>query len=136
MLGAVTINTIVTFGAILVVLVVGMVVGYPEIPVVPIVAGCVAVAVVVPVVIFPFTYTIWGAIDLAMHPLDAAEAADAAAAVGARARRPDPFRPRVLERTGVRSYAAVVLRGSLSHGRAYRWKAPTLSVPNHVAPRA
>ena len=82
MLGAITINTILTFGAILVVLVVGMIVTYPDIAVVPIVAGCVAVAVAVPVVVFPFTYTIWGAIDLAMHPLQPDEAADAASAVG------------------------------------------------------
>ena len=77
MVGAITINTILTFGAILVVLVVGMIVTYPEIAVVPIVAGCLVVA-------FPFTYTIWGAIDLAMHPLQPAEAADAARAVAAR----------------------------------------------------
>lgn len=81
MLGAITINTIVTFGAILVVLVVGMIATYPDIAALPIVAGCVAVAVVVPVVVFPFTYTIWGAIDLAMHPLQPDEVADAAAAV-------------------------------------------------------
>ena len=84
MVGAITINTILTFGAILVVLVVGMIVTYPEIAVVPIVAGCLAVAVLVPIVAFPFTYTIWGAIDLAMHPLQPAEAADAARAVAAR----------------------------------------------------
>jgi hypothetical protein len=34
--------------------------------------------------VFPFTYTIWGAIDLAMHPLQPAEAADAARAMAAR----------------------------------------------------
>ena len=80
MVGAITINTILTFGAILVVLVVGMIVTYPDIAVVPIVTGCLVVAVFVPIVAFPFTYTIWGAIDLAMHPLQPAEAADAARA--------------------------------------------------------
>ena len=84
MVGAITINTILTFGAILVVLVVGMIVTYPEIAVVPIVTGCLVVAVLVPIVMFPFTYTIWGAVDLAMHPLQPAEAADAARAVAAR----------------------------------------------------
>jgi uncharacterized protein (DUF983 family) len=84
MVGAITINTILTFGAILVVLVVGMIVTYPEIAVVPIVTACLVVAVLVPIVAFPFTYTIWGAIDLAMHPLQPAEAADAARAVAAR----------------------------------------------------
>ena len=76
MLGAITINTILTFGAILVVLVVGMIVTYPDIAVVPIVAGCLVVAVLVPIMAFPFTYTIWGAIDLAMHPLQPAEVAE------------------------------------------------------------
>jgi uncharacterized protein (DUF983 family) len=84
MVGAITINTILTFGAILVVLVVGMIVTYPDIAVVPIVAGCVIVAVLVPIVVFPFTYLIWGAIDLAMHPVQPAEAADAARALAAR----------------------------------------------------
>jgi uncharacterized protein (DUF983 family) len=77
MLGAVTINTIITFGLLLAVLVVGMVLSYPDIAVAPIVIGCVAVAVVVPVVVFPITHTIWGAVDLAMHPLTPEEVADA-----------------------------------------------------------
>jgi hypothetical protein len=81
MLGAITMNTILTFGAILIVLVVGMVVTYPEIATVPIMAGCAAVAVVVPIVAYPFTHTVWAAVDLAMHPLDAAAVADAAAAM-------------------------------------------------------
>src|SRR6476646_10788482 len=55
MVGAITINTILTFGAILVVLVVGTIVTYPE-----------------------------SAVVLAMHPLQPAEAADAARAVAAR----------------------------------------------------
>ena len=84
MVGAITINTILTFGAILVVLVVGMIVTYPDISVVPIVAACLVVAVLVPIVVFPFAYMIWGAIDLAMHPLQPAEAADAARALAAR----------------------------------------------------
>ena len=81
MVGAITINTILTFGAILIVLVVGMILTYPEIAVVPIVAGCLAVAVVLPVLLFPFTHTIWAAIDLAMHPLEPAEVAEAITAV-------------------------------------------------------
>jgi uncharacterized protein (DUF983 family) len=81
MVGAITISTILTFGAILVVLVVGMILTYPDIAAVPIVLGCVAVAVVVPIVAFPITHTLWAAVDLAMHPLSPAEAAEAAAAV-------------------------------------------------------
>jgi uncharacterized protein (DUF983 family) len=81
MVGAITVSTILTFGVILVVLVVGMILSYPDIATVPILIACVAAAVVVPIVAFPITHTLWAAIDLAMHPLTANEAADAAAAV-------------------------------------------------------
>ena len=81
MLGSLTVNMILTFGAILAVVVVGMIVTYPDIAVVPIVVGCIAVALVAPLLVYPFTSTIWGAIDLAMHPLQPAEAADASAAL-------------------------------------------------------
>ena len=57
-----------------------MIATYPDIAVVPILLGCLLVAVVVPVLVFPVTYTVWGAIDLAMHPLQPDEVADAAAA--------------------------------------------------------
>ena len=90
MLGALTVNTMVTFGAILVVLVVGMIASYPDLAVVPIVSGCLIVAVVVPVVIFPFTYTVWAAVDLAMHPLQPADVEDAARAMAARAGETSP----------------------------------------------
>lgn len=83
MLGAITINTIVTFGGLIVVLVVGAAAWYPDIPVVPLVALSVAVALVVPVVFYPFSYTIWAAIELQMRPLEPDEVADAAAAVRA-----------------------------------------------------
>jgi uncharacterized protein (DUF983 family) len=81
MLGSLTVNMILTLGAILAVLVVGMVVTYPDIAVVPIVLACIAVAVLVPLLVYPFTSTIWAAIDLAMHPLQPAEVADASAAL-------------------------------------------------------
>ena len=110
LLGAVTINTIVTFGLLAAVLLVGSILSYPDIAV-----GadadrrrpswrwwC-------PIVFYPFSYTIWAAVDLTMRPLDAAEQADAAAHAGDAA----PLDPaRVLERTLVRSYAAVVLPGN------------------------
>jgi len=79
LLGAVTINTIVTFGLLGAVLLVGSILSYPDIAVVPILIATGIVAVVVPVVFYPFSYTIWAAIDLTMRPLDADEEADAAA---------------------------------------------------------
>jgi uncharacterized protein (DUF983 family) len=79
LLGALTMNTIVTFGLLAVVLLVGTILSYPDIAVVPMLIAAAVVAVVVPIVFYPFSYTIWAAVDLAMRPLDAAEQADAAA---------------------------------------------------------
>ena len=79
LLGAVTINTIVTFGLIAVVLLVGSILTYPDIAAIPIVIVAAIVAVFVPIIFYPFSYTIWAAVDLTMHPLEPAEVADAAA---------------------------------------------------------
>ena len=79
LLGAVTINTIVTFGLLAAVLLVGTILSYPDIAVVPMLIASGAVAILVPIIFYPFSYTIWAAVDLAMRPLDAAEQADAAA---------------------------------------------------------
>jgi uncharacterized protein (DUF983 family) len=78
-LGAVTVNTIVTFGLMAATLLIGSIVTYPDIAVVPIVAICVGIALVVPIVFYPWSNTVWAAIDLAMRPLEPAEVADAAA---------------------------------------------------------
>ncbi len=82
-LGAVTMNTIVTFGAITVAMTAGLIITSPDIPVLPFVLIMFVVALVVPVAIYPFTYTMWLAFDLAVHPPDAAELRDAMAAVAA-----------------------------------------------------
>jgi uncharacterized protein (DUF983 family) len=89
MTGSMTINMIITFALIFGVLVVMTVITYPELPVVPLVAVLLGIAVVVPLVIHPISYTVWLAIDLAMRPPTAAELADADAhaPAGARHRR-------------------------------------------------
>jgi uncharacterized protein (DUF983 family) len=90
-LGAVTISTILTFGAIAVCMAVGFVATAPDIPVLPLMLAIGAVGVVVPIVAYPFSYTLWLAFDLAVHPPEAAElsAAAAAAAVAADEGEPD-----------------------------------------------
>ncbi len=80
-LGTVTVNTIVTFGVLTAAMAVGFVVTAPDIPVLPFVLSLFAVALIVPVAIYPFTYTMWLAFDLAVHPPERAELDDAAAAV-------------------------------------------------------
>jgi uncharacterized protein (DUF983 family) len=86
MTGSMTINMIITFGLIFGVLVVMTVITYPELPVAPLVAVLLGIAVVVPLVIHPISYTLWLAIDLAMRPPSAAELADADAHTPADAR--------------------------------------------------
>jgi uncharacterized protein (DUF983 family) len=80
-LGAVTINTVLTFIALTVGMTIGFVMTSPDIPVWPLVLSLVGVAILMPIVIYPFTFTIWLALDLAVHRPDAAELAEAAAAV-------------------------------------------------------
>jgi hypothetical protein len=80
-LGATTVNTIVTFGLFGLVILVGFVATYPDIATVPILVASVAIAVVVPIVFYPFSYTVWAAIDLAMRPLEPEEQAENAVAL-------------------------------------------------------
>ena len=74
-------NTIVTFALIGVVLLVGVITTYPDIAVGRILAVAVPVAVLAPILFYPISYTTWAAIDLAMHPLEPQDEAEAAAAV-------------------------------------------------------
>jgi uncharacterized protein (DUF983 family) len=72
-LGAVTMNIIVTFGALTTAMAVGFILTAPDIPVLPLVVGLAVVALIVPVLIYPFTYAMWLAFDLAVHPPERAE---------------------------------------------------------------
>jgi uncharacterized protein (DUF983 family) len=69
-MGALGMNTIVSFGALFVTIAVGVAVTYPDIPTALLMAIAVGVAVVVPLTFFPFSKTLWSAIDLAMRPLE------------------------------------------------------------------
>jgi hypothetical protein len=77
LLGAVTMNTIVTFGLLGIVLLVGSIATYPDIEVIPIVVVAIVVTVCVPILFYPLSYTLWAAVDLLMRPLEPAEVADA-----------------------------------------------------------
>ena len=73
-IGAVGMNTIITFGLLLVVLVVGFITTSPNTPATELAIIGVAVSVIAPIVLYPFSKTIWTAIDLAMTPLEPGEA--------------------------------------------------------------
>lgn len=69
-IGAIGINTIVSFGMLLVSLVVSFIVTFPDFPVVPLMIFHTALAILVPVLFFPISRTLWTAIDIAMRPLE------------------------------------------------------------------
>lgn len=69
-MGALGMNVVVTFGTLLVTLSVGFVLTFPDIAAGPILVAGIGVAVLVPLVFFPFSRTLWSAIDLAMRPLE------------------------------------------------------------------
>jgi uncharacterized membrane protein YagU involved in acid resistance len=75
--GALIVNIIVTFAAIVVTVGVAIVATYPDLPIGPTMAAGLVVALAVPVVMLPISHTVWAALDLTMHPLEAAELADA-----------------------------------------------------------
>jgi uncharacterized protein (DUF983 family) len=66
--GDLGINTIVSFGALLVTLLGGFLLTYPDVPAVPLLVASFGVAIVAPVLFFPFSKTIWLAIDLQIRP--------------------------------------------------------------------
>ena len=80
-LGAVTINTVLTF----IVLTAGMTIGFiltaPDIPVLPMILSLIGVALLMPIAIYPFSYTIWLAFDLGVHRPEPPELLEAALAV-------------------------------------------------------
>lgn len=69
-IGAIGMNTIVSFGILLLSLVVSFVVTFPDFPVVPLMVWHTLLAVLVPILFFPFSRTLWTAIDIAMRPLE------------------------------------------------------------------
>ncbi|MCC6433998.1 MAG: DUF983 domain-containing protein [Acidimicrobiales bacterium] len=66
--GAVGFNTIFSFGALLITLLVGTWATYPHIPVVAMLAVCFGTAIVVHMLFWPFSQTLWMAFDLGWRP--------------------------------------------------------------------
>ena len=71
--GDLGINTIVSFGVLMVVLFVGTFAFWPEPPFVAIIIASVIAAAIVPLVFFPYSKTLWLAFDLMMRPLEPGE---------------------------------------------------------------
>jgi len=72
--GAVGISTIFTFGLLLITLIGGIALMWPDVRALPLLGVMLPVAVLVPLVLHPTAKTLWVAIDLWMKPLEAGEA--------------------------------------------------------------
>lgn len=60
---------------LLVVGIIGFVVTFPELPLLPLVSTTVGVALLFPIFFYPFSKTIWTAVDIRLRPLEPGEAA-------------------------------------------------------------
>lgn len=78
-LGSLTVALVVNIGLISVALGVAIALTVPEVPVLTLYAVLASTAVIVPIVTWPLTHTVWMAIDLRSRPLDSEEVRDAAA---------------------------------------------------------
>jgi uncharacterized protein (DUF983 family) len=74
-LGSLGLNTVVTFVLLFAVLVVGLAVTVPDVPVLPLVLVGAGVGLLFPLLFFPVSRTLWTAIDLLARPPDASELA-------------------------------------------------------------
>lgn len=69
-IGALGMNTVVSFGVVLLTVVAAFVLTYSTESIAPAVAAIVVVAIVTPLAFYPVSKTLWCAIDLAMRPLE------------------------------------------------------------------
>jgi uncharacterized protein (DUF983 family) len=87
-IGAVGINTIVTFGLVGITLIVSTALTWPEINAIPVFLACLAIAVLVPILFFPSSRMIWCGIDLVMRPIEPRDEITPEWVPGPRPRRP------------------------------------------------
>jgi uncharacterized protein (DUF983 family) len=80
-LGPTALNVVITFFLLGVGMVVAFVATAPDYNAGVLTAVFIGLAIIIPVIAYPWTYTIWLAVDLAAHPPDAKELDAAAAAV-------------------------------------------------------
>lgn len=67
-LGAMAINAILSLGTLVVGMVIGIIATWPDIAVLPLLLILGAAAIALPLILYPVTYTVWQAVDLAMRP--------------------------------------------------------------------
>lgn len=75
-LGALAINFVVTGGALIATLVIGVVTSYPDLAIFELLVSTVGVTLLVGIFGYPISYTTWLAVDLIMRPLEPSELAN------------------------------------------------------------
>jgi uncharacterized protein (DUF983 family) len=80
-LGPIAVNVVITFFLLSAGMVVAFIATSPDFPVLQLTVSMIVAAVIIPLIAYPFTYTLWLAFDLAVHRPDARELAEAAAAM-------------------------------------------------------
>ncbi|MFM8857936.1 MAG: hypothetical protein ACKOI2_12205 [Actinomycetota bacterium] len=73
-----TIALILNIGLVVVAIAIAIVLTVPDIPVLTLSIVLAATSIIVPIVTWPISHTLWSAIDLRFRPVDEAEAAEAA----------------------------------------------------------
>ncbi|MET0910194.1 MAG: DUF983 domain-containing protein [Ilumatobacteraceae bacterium] len=68
-LGAATMAAILTLGPLILALAAILAITWPTVPAVPMLAALVPVAIVLPIILYPVSYTTWQALDIAMRPV-------------------------------------------------------------------
>ncbi len=76
--GGLGINTVASVAVVFVVGIAGFVLTFPELPLAPLVTTITAVAIGFPILFYPFSKTVWTAIDLRLRPPEDGEVADGA----------------------------------------------------------
>ena len=75
-LGALAINFVVTGGALIATLVIGVVTSYPDLAIFELLVSTVGVTLFVGIFGYPISYTTWLAVDLIMRPVESGELAN------------------------------------------------------------
>ena len=68
-LGAAAMAAIIVMGPLVVAMGIGVVLTWPDIAVAPLLAVLVPAAVILPILLYPVSHTLWQALDLAMRPV-------------------------------------------------------------------
>jgi uncharacterized protein (DUF983 family) len=67
-LGAMAISAVICLGTLVVAMAIGIIATLPDIAVLPLLLILGGGAIVLPVLVYPMSYTVWQAVDLAMRP--------------------------------------------------------------------